>query len=108
MPMPTDMAISHFDDYSSKFSERPKYDSRVAKPNAFDLDWVYAVPCGDNPEYCLSWRCLCVPEDVAAWGPAKKEWLKQRLTELGWSEVTNQTNKRFQCPRCGSSGSYKV
>ena len=103
----TQWLFSHFV-YSCKFSGRSNYDCRVAKPNAFDLDWVYAVPCGGNRKECRSWICLCVPEDVATWGPTKKQWIKQRLTELEWYEVTNQANKRFQCPHCGSSGSYKV
>ena len=33
-----------------KFSERPKYDIQVKKPNVFDLDWLYSVPCGQNME----------------------------------------------------------
>ena len=30
-----------------KFSERVKYDIQV-KPNDFDLDWLYSVPCGEK------------------------------------------------------------
>ena len=33
-----------------KFSERPKYDIQVKKPNVFDLDWLYSVPCGKKME----------------------------------------------------------
>ena len=33
-----------------KFSERPKYDIQVKKPNVFDLDWLYAVPCVQKME----------------------------------------------------------
>ena len=40
---------------SCKFSEKPKYDCQVAKPNAFSLDWVYSVPCGENPKTCLGY-----------------------------------------------------
>ena len=31
-----------------KFSERPKYDIQVKKPNDFDLYWLYSVPCGQE------------------------------------------------------------
>ena len=31
-----------------KFSERPKYDIQVKKPNDLGLDWVYSVPCGQK------------------------------------------------------------
>ena len=33
-----------------KFSERPKYDTQVKKPNVFDFDWLYSVPCGQTME----------------------------------------------------------
>ena len=50
-----------------KFSERPKYGVELRKPNNFDLDWVYSIPCGQKEKKegpCESWIFLNVPEKV--------------------------------------------
>ena len=56
-----------------KFSERVKYDIQV-KPNDFDLDWLYSVPCGEkekNGRPCQSWIFLRIP-DVIIWERRKR------------------------------------
>ena len=87
-----------------KFSERPKYDVQVRKPNDFNLDWVYSVPCGQKEKKkggaCQSWILLTIPEEFSGPGPKKKEWVGQYLDTLDWSSVGNHRNKRFICPQC--------
>ena len=58
-----------------KFSKRPKYDIQLKKPNDFDLEWVYSVPCGQRRQKegpCQSWICSIVPEGIT-WDGAKKK-----------------------------------
>ena len=58
-----------------KFTQRLKYDIQAkTKPNAFDLEWVYSVPCGQflKAGPCQSWIFLIVPEDIS-WDGAKKK-----------------------------------
>ena len=86
-----------------KFSERPKYDVQVRKPNDFNLDWVYSVPCGQKERKegpCKSWIFLRVPEEISWDGPKKKEWATEYLDALDWASVSNADNKRFVCPKC--------
>ena len=57
-----------------KFPDRPKYDIQVKKPNDFDLDWVYSVPCGQKEMKegpCKAWTFLRVPEEISGDGPKK-------------------------------------
>ena len=86
-----------------KFSERPKYDIQVKKPNDIDLDWVYSVPCGQKHKTegpCKSWIFLRVPEEISWDGAKTKEWVAEYLDSLEWLTVTNDANKRFICPQC--------
>ena len=81
----------------------------LAMPNTFNLDWVYSVPCGEelpNKQRCSSWLFLLPPEKESAWGPHRKDWVKMRLAELEWTEVTNRENRRFVCPGCSKKGQY--
>ena len=58
-----------------KFSKRPKYDIQLKKPNDFDLEWVYSVPCGQRRQKegpCQSWIFLIVPEDISCDGAKQK------------------------------------
>ena len=87
---------------SCKFSGRPKYDMRLKKPNTFNADWIYSVPCGqtDNKEDpCPSWIFLFIPEEICD-THKRKVWVAKYLDSLDWVEVTNASNKRFVCPTC--------
>ena len=84
-------------DHKCKFSLKPKYEVQLEQPNPFNLDWVYSVPCGEPG--CESWVFI----DTSAkpdWGPDGKVWLAQYLEQIGWATISNQANKRFQCPNC--------
>ena len=86
-----------------KFSERPKYDIQVKKPNDFDLDWVYSVPCGQKDKKegpCQSWIFLCVPEDICWNGAKKTKWVADYLESQDWVVVSNDANQRYVCPKC--------
>ena len=92
------MAISNFN-ATCKFSGRPKYDVYLRRPNDFDLDDVYSVPCGDC---CDSWIFVNL-KSAPTWGPDKKNWISNYLEKLGWTEITNKTSKRFICKDCKGS-----
>ena len=89
-----------------KFTKRLKYDIQLKKPNAFDLEWVYSVPCGRilKAGPCQSWIFLIVPEDTRRDGAKKKEWAAEYLATLDWEWVTNRKYKRFVCPQCAEDG----
>ena len=76
------------------------YTVQLKKPNAFDLEWLYSVPCGETD--CDSW-VLVDTQTAPSWGPDMKAWIKNYISELGWNQVENSNNKRFQCPNCSNS-----
>ena len=80
-----------------KFKELPKYHVKLKKPNAFVLEWVYSVPCGEKD--CESWVFIDT-ETAPSWGPDKKAWIENYILDIGWDQVVNRDNKRFQCPTC--------
>ena len=80
-----------------KFSRNPKYYIQLEKPNAFNLEWVYSVPCGEK--YCKSWIFINT-KTAPEWDPEKKAWIDSYILEIGWYVVVNRNNKRFQCPTC--------
>ena len=92
------MKISHFN-ATCKFSGHPKYEVYLCRPNDFDLDEVYSVPCG---ECSNSWIFINL-KSAPLWGPDKKIWISKYLEKLGWREITNQANKRFVCKACMGS-----
>ena len=75
---------------------------QLRKPNAFDVEWVYSVPCGQkgNKEGpCPSWIFVCAPEDI--WDThERKVWVHEYLKYRHWVAVLNTENKRFICPKC--------
>ena len=77
----------------------PKYFVRLRLPNAFNLEWVYSVPCGEKD--CESWVSINT-ENTPSWGPDKKAWIANYIDKLGWNQVVNPDNKRFQCPSCAN------
>ena len=82
-----------------KFKRLPKYAVQLKKPNAFDLEWVYSVPCGEDG--CDSWVFIDTPT-APRWGPETKAWIENYISEIGWNQVVNPQNKRFQCPSCSN------
>ena len=93
------MAIKRSDELCT-FTQHPKYDVQLKKPNAFALDWVFSVPCG-GPEggaECTEWIFLNTED---RWGRDKADWVNNYLKELGWTRIYNGPHKRFICPRCG-------
>ena len=89
------MAISHFN-VTCKFSDHPKYEVYLQRPNNFKLDEVYSVPCG---ECCDTWIFINL-KVAPEYGPDKKNFVSQYLEKLGWTEITNRNNKRFICREC--------
>ena len=76
---------------------------QLKRPNDYDLNWVYSVPCGqkeNNESPCQSWIFLNVPEDITCNGAKKKKWVAHYLKSLDWMVVSNEANKRFVCPKC--------
>ena len=82
-----------------KFKRLPKYFLRLEKPNAFDLEWVYSVPCGEKG--CESWVFIDT-DSAPTWGPELKAWIEKYISEIGWNQVVNRVHKRFQCPNCSN------
>ena len=85
------------------FSKRPKYEMQLMRPNDFNLDWVYSVPCGEldeNEDPCQSWIFLNVPKDIRWNAGQKKKWVARYLEMLDWVEVSKATKRRFICPKC--------
>ena len=88
------MEISSYD-VLCKFKKVPKYHVQLKTPNAFALEWVYSVPCGEAK--CESWVFIDT-STAPEWGPDKKAWIERYISEIGWSQVVNRDNRRFQCP----------
>ena len=81
----------------ANFNGLPKYNVKLRKPSAFDLEWVYSVPCGEDG--CDSWVFIDT-STAPSWGPDSKAWIEKYISEIGWSQVAKQSNKRFVCPLC--------
>ena len=86
-------------DILCKFTAKPKYNVQLKKPNAFDLDWVYSVLCGE--QNCKSWVFIDT-HTAPSWGPNLKAWIEKYSSDIGWNQVVNRDNKRFQCPKCSN------
>ena len=82
-----------------KFKNLLKYDVKLKKPNLFDLEWVYSAPCGEDT--CQSWVFIDT-SPAPDWGPSKKAWIETYIKDIGWNQIVNAQNKRFQCPSCRS------
>ena len=94
-----EMEILNYD-ILCKFTAKPKYDVKLKKPNAFDLDWVYSMPCGETD--CKSWVFIDT-ETAPDWGADLKIWIENYISDIGWNVIANRDNRRFQCPACATS-----
>ena len=92
------MEISFYD-VVCKFKKVPKYNVKLRKPNAFDLEWVYSVPWGETD--CESWVFIDT-STAPSWGPDAKAWIQNYISEIGWAQIVNRDNRRFLCPSCST------
>ncbi len=89
-----------------KFSKKAKCEVEMVMPNAFGIEWLFSVPCGDchwEDGKEGSWIFLDTANAPEWGGPERSQWIDKKIKELGWGIVTNQANKRYICPMCGGA-----